>query len=524
MSEWFQHNLMDLLPPLYADKDGSGDLRTFLSLPATTLDELKAAMDQLPGIFDVDHCDERFLPLLAYLVGHTYDGTDAPATQRRLIRESVEIYRRKGTLPAMNRSLGSIGWEGNIEETFRQALRLNTRSQLNAARLPGQVFSLGVYRVNSFNLAEGVREVLDFHHPAGTRAFFLQWLACFIEGSVDLKFQNATHVRSVVLAFLDETFVLGRSQLGACRHLTNKQRVYDYIQLTSTVEMCPEIDRAANKVSRFQGRQNSLRLNQKTLNQVKTPHVSIREDQLSFCNPIYTGREYSSDIIESGFHLSADNLNHRRLSFADAERLYCFRQKDLFTVLKAENSEARQNRQTFGLNTETRNRQCFQLGRSPLNGNVVINAIQGGHSCALLVAAVGCKAGVTEASTLINRWRRRGPVFKLNANDLNNRALTNANLTGERASLEVYMDTGSLQRSRVVPLNLNKRALNTTSLRFSVDRTRPLRIGRMKLNQAGFRFTEPSHRWLFRQQDLIDAQEAAVESATNQYTVTQWPI
>jgi hypothetical protein len=46
----------------------------------------------------------------------------------------------------------------------------------------------------------------------------------------------------------------------------------------------------------------------------------------------------------------------------------------------------------------------------------------------------------------------------------------------------------------------------------------------MKLNQAGFRFTEPSYRWLFRQQDFSEAQEAATESAVNKYQVTQWPV
>lgn len=524
MADWFQNNLTDLLPPLYEHKDESGDLRSLLSLPAGTLDEIKEAIDRFPDIFDVERCDERFLPLLAYLVGHRYDGTDTPENQRRLIREAVEIYRRKGTIPAIDRSLASIGWEGQIEETFRSTLRLNSRSRLSSAKLPGNVFSLGVYRVHSLNLAEGVRDALSFHHPAGTRAFFLQWLATFLEIGADLEFQNAAHVRSVVLAFLDETFVLGRSRLGSCRHLTNKQRIYDYLQLTSTVEMVPEIDRAANKVSSFHGRQNRMRLNHRPLNERRLVNTSIREDRLSFCNPIYTGRDYFTDIVESGFNLSADNLNRRRLSFADAETLYCFRQKDLFSILQAEDSEALQNRQTFGFNIEARNRKCFQLGRSPLNGNVVINAIQGGHSSALLVAAAGCKAGVTEASDLINRWRRRGPVFKLNVNVLNNRTLTNANLTGERASLEVYVDTGSLQRPRIVPLSLNQRALNTTSLRLSVDRTRPLRIGRMKLNQAGFRFTEPSYRWLFRQQDFSEAQEAATESAVNKYQVTQWPV
>ncbi|MEE9367970.1 MAG: phage tail protein [Pontiella sp.] len=521
MTDWFQQNLINLLPPMYADKAEGSDLRTFLSLPAETLDELKASIDRLPGIFDVDHCDERFLPLLAYLGGHTYDGTDAPENQRRLIRETVEIYRRKGTLPAMNRSLGSIGWEGNVEETFRRALRLNARSRLNAARLPGQVFSLGAYRVHSFNLAEGVREALSFHHPAGTRSFFLQWLANFIEGSVDFKFQNAVHVRSVVLAFLDETFVLGRSRLGTCRHLTNKQQVFNALQLTSTVEMAPEIERAANKVSRFHGRQNRLRLNSKRLNRVKTSNISIREDRLSFCNPIYTGRNYQTDIAESGFHLSENHLNQHKLPFSEAAVRYCFRQKDIFSVLQAETSLALPNQQTLRIRSEASSQPCFKLGQSPLNGEILINSMVPGNGIRL-IASVACQAEVTEASDLLNRWCSRKPSFGLNANTLNSRRLSSVNLTEERATLEVYTNT-DFDRARVSPMNLNQCALNTTALRLSVDRSRPLKVGRAKLNQSGFRRTEHGHRWLFRQLDLNGEQTASVESATNQYTVTKWP-
>lgn len=522
MADWFQQNLIKLLPSMYADQDKDGDLRTFLSLPAEKLDELKAAIDRLPDIFDVDHCGERVLPLLAHLVGHAFDGTDAPATQRRLIRESIAIYRRKGTLPAMTRSLGSIGWEGNIEETFRRALRLNTRSRLNAARLPGHVFSLGAYRVHSFNLAEGVREALSFHHPAGTRAFFLQWLVGFIALNSDLEFENAAHIRRVALAFLDETFVLGRNRLGSCRHLTNKQQAFNVQQLTSTVEMVPEIDRAANKVSRFHGRQDRLRLNSKRLNREKTPNLSIREDRLSFCNSVYTGRDYLSDIIEAGFLLSGNHLNQRRLPFSETEVRYCFRQKDIFSVLQSEAPLALPIRQTVGIHQETRAQSRFKLGQSPLNGEILINSMIP-CTAVRLVASVAGQAEVTEATDLLNRWCPRKTSFGLNAHTLNSRSLSNVRLTEERATLEVY-SSSDFHRARVSPMNLNRRALNTTALRLSVDRSRPLKVGRAKLNQAGFRRTEPGYRWLFRQLDLNNEQTAPIESAANQFTVTQWPV
>ena len=81
----------------------------------------------------MDRCEERFLPLPAEVVGHRFAPLKDAARQRRLIREAVEIYQRKGTIPAIRRSLVEIGWEGRIEETFRKALRLNRRSVVGRA-------------------------------------------------------------------------------------------------------------------------------------------------------------------------------------------------------------------------------------------------------------------------------------------------------------------------------------------------------------------------------------------------------
>jgi hypothetical protein len=48
-------------------------------------------------------------------------------------------------------------------------------------------------------------------------------------------------------------------------------------------------------------------------------------------------------------------------------------------------------------------------------------------------------------------------------------------------------------------MKLGASPLNTTGLRLSVDRTRPMRVSRMRLNQAGFRWSRPSYRWLIRE-------------------------
>ena len=144
---YFEDKLLDLLPPIYRERDESGDLRAFLAIPAATLDEIKSLIDALPNIWNVDACDPRFLPLLSAAVGYSFDPTRDPDVQRREIHEIVEQYRRKGSIPAIRRALINVGWQGEVEETFRSALRLNRRSMIARAKLPGELYSLGVYRI-----------------------------------------------------------------------------------------------------------------------------------------------------------------------------------------------------------------------------------------------------------------------------------------------------------------------------------------------------------------------------------------
>jgi hypothetical protein len=246
------------------------------------------------------------------------DGTRSPEYQRRRIREAVEIYRRKGTIPAIRRDLSVLGWQEELEETFRSALRFNARSRVGRSKLPGLVFSLGVFRVLCKNQTDGLCQALVFHHPAGTRCFWLQMLNEYMDGGVDMRFDHLDMVRRTALAFMDEAFVLSRSSLGSCRHLTNKQRVREFMQLTSAVEMSPEIEQAAIKVARFHGRQDRMRLNSRMLNDRRLPNTSSREKRVSFCTPVFTGRDYQQEVLQSRFGIGNDRLNFHALPFAGA--------------------------------------------------------------------------------------------------------------------------------------------------------------------------------------------------------------
>jgi phage tail-like protein len=173
LSNLFAQRLLELLPSVWRERDTQGDLAAFLGVPGPTLDEIQALADAIPTLADVDECDARYLPSLAALVGAEYDPKRDTDAQRRAICDAVEGYRRKATLPAMRLALERLGWQGNIEETFRQTLRLNRRARVNRQKLSGEIFSLGVYRLVSETNILDIRQALLPHHPAGTRRFFV---------------------------------------------------------------------------------------------------------------------------------------------------------------------------------------------------------------------------------------------------------------------------------------------------------------------------------------------------------------
>ena len=282
MSSYFEKKLIDLLPPLYREQDESGDLDAFLKVPAASLDEIKVLAERFPEIFDVGCCEERFLPFLGGIVGHRFDPTVDAAAQRRLIREAIEIYRRKGTFLAIGRSLVDIGWEGRIEETFHEALRLNRRSVVGRAKLPGLIYSLGVYRIDSDNLVQGVRDALPFHHPAGTRVFFLQWLYTLLSMESDFEAVIKKVVERVCLGHLHETFVVNHNALNTDFHLTRKNKTWGWWRITDGTTLMQDIERAAVCVSRWHGRSPRFRLNTGNLNAERLPNLWVSERRAAF--------------------------------------------------------------------------------------------------------------------------------------------------------------------------------------------------------------------------------------------------
>jgi phage tail-like protein len=323
---YFEDKLLDLLPPIYHELDINGDLRAFLAVPGATLDELKNLIDWLPDIWDVNGCDPRFLPLLSAIVGYRFDPMRDPETQRREIQEVVEQYRRKGSIPAIRRALINVGWQGAIDETFRGALRLNRRSVITRAKLPGELYSLGVYRIESRNIVPVTRETLAPQHPAGTRVFFLQWLLS--QESMEDDF-IATLQRTVALhstGRVHDVFVVGRRLLNSDHRLTKRQTTWSCWQITHQSTLSQGFERAGVTINRWHGRAPGRKLNDFALNTDRLLGVELSERRLTFTCEVETEEPGAIPVV---LRFSRERLNRSKLAHSTRSCRVVFRQRDL---------------------------------------------------------------------------------------------------------------------------------------------------------------------------------------------------
>ncbi len=502
MAGYFENKLFDLLPPLYRIKDETGDLAAFLKVPAASLDDLKELIERFPDIFDVDRCDPRYLPYLAHIVGRPYDGTLLPDTQRNIIREAVPVYQRKATIPAIRRSLVNLGWEGMVEETYRAALRLNRRPILNQAKLPGLVHSLGAYRVRSETQTPGIRDALRFHHPAGTRAWFWQWLLAYYEATDDLTGLEKLIVRRILFGDSDESFQLNRSELGSGLHLTYKRRMWSFLVHSTATTLSSDFDYAATCFMSWHGRGDRMRLNTKALNTRMLANTWESERKFGVCCDIETRRQ--PNIPSRTVRLNDTPIGDALLNRAKAPCRIRFRQKDYYGETPLLAPPCAQKRWDLTRFSTVRPGYFLRTNRSRIGGPDRLNgAFMAGAWISTVMVDSKWAAEPTEAHNLVQRWRMYGARFRLNNKRLNHGLITNSNINADVASFELDVDTGAPRRLRPDNLRLNcRRPLNHTGLHLCVARTRPLRLGNAPLNASGFRQSRKPFRWRFHQEDF----------------------
>lgn len=94
----FAEYLYNRLPKIYRNTDRDFILQRFIeTFVEGGFNIVINDMVNLPDLLDVDKCPKKFLPLLSKMYGYEYSEELPELFQRRLLKNIVEMYKRKGT-------------------------------------------------------------------------------------------------------------------------------------------------------------------------------------------------------------------------------------------------------------------------------------------------------------------------------------------------------------------------------------------------------------------------------------------
>lgn len=521
MNTPFAARLLELLPPVYRERDVDGDLAAFLAVPGPTLDEIKGLIDRLPSCWDVDACDDEDLPFLAATLGIALDLRQSSASHRRTIREAVEQFRRKATIPAMHHALERLGWQGQINETYHQALRLNRRAVVSQAKLPGERFSLGVYQVASNWITDGLRAALAPHHPAGTRQFFLQHIREHLGAEPSLALFPPLDIRTAILARDYETFTVGRNGLNTDWHLTVKAKVRELWGVHTGHSVRHDVSQAELLWMRWHAPRCGFRVSRHALNQGRMQNVQTWEAKTGFRGGVDT--QHPDSLSHTALRLGAHRLGTCFGSFEPASHVV-FRQNDFLGESALPVQTPLADGMTLLYADRARLAQTFRVRHSRLGGRQKLTHTRAPQCVLMTWLGVATRARAREAQDIVDRWEARRNGFVLGGMArLNAAPLTTLRMSQARASFELDVDTAWPYGARAESVHLNRRRLNHAALRMSPDRTTPLVLGRTRLNAAGLRVSKASLRWRYRQRDDQSIHGGGPTEAVNTLRATSWP-
>lgn len=186
--------MYDLLPRIYhrydtvtssqvleSDRE-KGELRRFLDIPGSQLDQLYSLAKTLLHVRNIDKIDGRLLPLLAQWIGWKTDYRNEIEEQRNEIREAPFIYKTTGLISNVEAAVKRIsGWESRTKEFVHNVFLANYPEQLNlwateavsdAWSEPAEPFSLDfAYEGRPSAAQEETGKIWLFYHTYRDRLF-----------------------------------------------------------------------------------------------------------------------------------------------------------------------------------------------------------------------------------------------------------------------------------------------------------------------------------------------------------------
>jgi phage tail-like protein len=133
---------LEYLPAVYReDPDAADFTERFLSLFDATIGDLDRAIDRAPALLDADGVPDAALPWLARFLDIAVDAAWTPAQRRAIIDAAPDLYRRRGTVGGLARTIELVtGVAPVIDELSlaRMWSALGRTSVMSATRLFGR--------------------------------------------------------------------------------------------------------------------------------------------------------------------------------------------------------------------------------------------------------------------------------------------------------------------------------------------------------------------------------------------------
>lgn len=91
------------------------DIKNLTQGVAVTLDEVKAEIDRIMDVFDVEFCPAEDLPIIGALFGFEIDTTEDPEYQRKLLKTAIDVIKNKGTFDSFKIIFKNLGFDITIK-------------------------------------------------------------------------------------------------------------------------------------------------------------------------------------------------------------------------------------------------------------------------------------------------------------------------------------------------------------------------------------------------------------------------
>lgn len=94
--------------------DKAGDLESLMHLFAVTLDDMKAWIEQIVDVLNIDFAKPEHLPVIAAILGFPIDVDDDPVFIRKQLKTAVDWYKTKGTVMSFKILFYNLGFDVDI--------------------------------------------------------------------------------------------------------------------------------------------------------------------------------------------------------------------------------------------------------------------------------------------------------------------------------------------------------------------------------------------------------------------------